>query len=183
MDKPPTTRAFWFALPVVVFAALAIIFAMQLTSGRETGDLPSVLIGKAAPEFMLPPLEGMNVPGLTRADLVGGKPTLVNIFASWCAPCRAEHPVLLDIARGGEVAVVGIAYKDKPENTRAFLTELGNPFAHIGVDERGRAAIDWGFYGVPETFLVDAQGVIRHKVTGALDAKKYDALVAKLKEL
>jgi cytochrome c biogenesis protein CcmG/thiol:disulfide interchange protein DsbE len=115
--------------------------------------------------FDLPPLgEGE---GLKTADL-SGKVTVVNVFASWCAPCRQEHPVLTELAKDPRIRLVAINYKDKPENAAAFLAALGNPYAAIGVDERGRTAIDWGVYGVPETFLVGPDGVIRRKFIGAL---------------
>lgn len=156
-----------YLLPLGLFAALALIFLTRLESGVDPEAVPSALVGKPAPVFDLPPLEGVGLPGVKRADL-DGKVTLVNIFASWCVPCRQEHPVLTALAKDPRVRVVGINYKDQPSNARTFLADLGNPYAAIGVDERGRTAIDWGVYGVPETFLVGPDGIIRQKVIGPL---------------
>ena len=131
-----------------------------------------MLVGKAAPDFDLPPLAGLTannaaVPGLKKADLLGHV-TLVNIFASWCGPCRQEHPLLAELAKDTRVRLVGINYKDKPENARRFLDDLGNPYAAVGVDANGRTGIDWGVYGVPETFVVGPDGIIRYKFIGPI---------------
>lgn len=160
-------------LPLVLFAGLAAVFFVRLVSEGDPTAIPSVLVDKPAPEFSLPALAGLSkdgapVPGLATADLKGGV-SLVNIFASWCVPCRQEHPLLETLAGDDRIRVLGINYKDAPENALNFLTELGNPYAAVGVDERGRAAIDWGVYGVPETFLVDRDGIIRHKIIGPLN--------------
>jgi len=172
--QPPKRKLrLYHLLPLGFFVALALIFLTQLRSGVDPSEIPSALVGKPAPSFTLPPLDGMNVPGLSQADLVGHV-TLVNVFASWCVPCREEHPVLSALAADPRIRVVGIDYKDDPANARTFLTGLGNPYVAIGTDTRGRTAIDWGVYGVPETFLVDASGVIRHKIIGPLS----DAVVA-----
>jgi len=172
--QPPKRKLrLYHLLPLGFFVALALIFLTQLRSGVDPSEIPSALVGKPAPSFTLPPLDGMNVPGLSQADLIGHV-TLVNVFASWCVPCREEHPVLSALAADPRIRVVGIDYKDDPGNARTFLTGLGNPYVAIGTDTRGRAAIDWGVYGVPETFLVDASGVIRHKIIGPLS----DAVVA-----
>jgi cytochrome c biogenesis protein CcmG/thiol:disulfide interchange protein DsbE len=154
-------------LPLAFFLTLAVLFLARLLSGADPAAVPSVLIGKPAPELTLSPLEGVAVPGVSRASLAG-KVTLVNVFASWCGPCRVEHPLLMALARDPRLTVVGINYKDTPDNARRFLAELGNPFAAIGVDPRGRAMIDWGVYGVPETFLVGPDGIIRAKIIGPL---------------
>ena len=165
---PPRRRPRLVTLvPLVLFAVLALVFLARLESNTAPDTIPSVLVGKPAPEFSLPPLDGVAVPGLSRADLEG-RVTLVNIFASWCVPCRQEHPVLEKIAKDERVRLVGINYKDKPQNARAFLDEMGNPYAAIGVDQSGRTFIDWGAYGVPETFLVGRDGVIRYKFIGPL---------------
>jgi len=156
-----------FLLPLGFFVALALIFLMRLESGVDPSAIPSALVGQSAPEFDLPPLEGVTVPGLKRADL-DGKVTLVNVFASWCAPCRQEHPVLEKLAKDNRIRLVGINYKDQPENARRFLGDLGNPYAAIGVDRQGRTTIDWGVYGVPESFVVGADGIIRYKFIGPL---------------
>ena len=151
---PARRRWLLFALPVVVFASLAVFLGLGLT--RDPSTLPSALVGKPAPEFVLPPLEGRDEHGLGRADL-GGRPMLVNVFASWCVPCRIEHPVLTRLAEQG-VVVQAINYKDRPEDTKAWLAELGDPFEHVGADRSGRVGIDWGVYGVPETYVIDKDG-------------------------
>jgi len=158
-------RNWIFLIPAAVFALLAVAFFVGL--GIDPSVLPSPLINQPAPEFALPPLEGDR--GFTSADLKGHV-SLVNAFASWCAPCRAEHPVLNALAQTKRVAIYGIDYKDKPDAARAWIAELGNPYARIGTDE-GRVGIDWGVYGVPETFIVDAQGRIRYKHVGPLTEK------------
>jgi cytochrome c biogenesis protein CcmG/thiol:disulfide interchange protein DsbE len=156
----------WLALlPLLLFIALAGVFAAQLLSGRDSSVVPSALIGAPAPQISLPPLEGSPLPGLDPSQFTG-KVTLVNVWASWCAPCRQEHPLLMQLARDGRVDIVGLNYKDQPENARRFLGDLGNPYTAIGVDNNGRAAIDWGVYGVPETFLVGRDGKIAWKQVG-----------------
>jgi cytochrome c biogenesis protein CcmG, thiol:disulfide interchange protein DsbE len=161
-------------LPLVLFAALVALFYFRLYAG-DPSQLPSALIGREAPEFSLPPLDrlkhadGSAVPGLTRADLGNGQVTVINVFASWCGPCREEHPLLQKLADMQRVKLVGLAYKDQAENTLKFLTELGNPFSAVGVDQKGRAGIDWGVYGVPETFIVGKDGRIAYKHVGPLN--------------
>ena len=160
-----------YLLPLLVFAALALLFLVRLHSG-DPSRVPSALIGRPVPTFALEPLPGLvaagqPVPGLSDADLKG-RVTVVNVWASWCVPCRQEHPALVDLAKDASVRVVGINYKDNPENARRFLGSLGNPFVAVGVDPNGRAAIDWGVYGVPETFVVGPDGAIRHKHIGPL---------------
>lgn len=154
-------------LPLFVFAALAGIFLKQLLTGGDVSTVPSALIGQAAPVTKLPPLEGVGVPGLD-LEAFKGKVALVNVWASWCGPCREEHPVLLGLSSDDRFAIVGMNYKDKPENARRFLGDLGNPYKAIGVDETGRTAIDWGVYGVPETYVVDRAGTIRYRHVGPL---------------
>ena len=155
-----------YLLPVVVFVVIGVGLGIGLT--RDPSTLPSALIDKPVPEFDLPPLEaaGMNKPGLASSDLTG-KVQLVNIFASWCGPCRAEHPYLMRMAREG-VVLQGFNYKDNPGDAARFLRELGDPYERIGADRNGRAGIDWGVYGVPETFVIDAEGKIRHKHVGPI---------------
>lgn len=176
-----------FLLPVVIFVALAGLFLVRLFSG-DPSRVPSALVGRPAPEFALAPLPGLvaggvPVPGLDTRDLTSaGKVTIVNVWASWCAPCRQEHPVLMQLAQNPSLRVVGIAYKDQPENARRFLGQLGNPFAAVGIDPNGRAAIDWGVYGVPETFVVDAKGVIRHKHIGPILPEQVESFMAKVGE-
>lgn len=158
-------------LPLALFLGLAGLFYVQLYAG-DPQTLPSALIGRPAPDFALPPVpglarEGQPTPALARADLLGGV-TLVNVWASWCVPCRDEHPVLMQMADDPRFRLVGLNYKDDPGNAASFLADLGNPYAAVGSDRTGRAGIDWGVYGVPETFVVDADGLIRFKFIGPL---------------
>ena len=171
-EKPPRSRRLLFLLPLLLFLALSAVFLMQLFSGKDTSLVPSALIGRSAPQTDLPPLEGMNLPGLS-SDAFSGRVTLVNVWGSWCLPCRQEHPLLMQLATDKRVVIAGLNYKDKPENARRFLGDLGNPYDAIGVDQNGRAAIDWGVYGVPETFIVDAAGTIRYKFIGPLSPESY----------
>ena len=160
-------RKLIFLLPAALFAALVVAFAVGLR--HDPHLLPSALIDRPAPDFALPGLyESAN--GLTRNDL-DGRVTLVNFFASWCAPCREEHSELMALARLSGVTLDGIAYKDKPEESRRFLERLGNPYRLIGVDRNGTTAIDFGVYGVPETYVVDATGHIRYRHVGPLTAE------------
>ncbi len=154
-------------LPLAIFAVLAAIFLVMLLADRDTSTVPSALIGQPAPATDLPPLDPAASIGLRSEDFAGNV-TLVNIWASWCGPCRQEHPVLMELSRDQRFITAGLNYKDKPENARGFLTELGDPYKIIGTDQSGRKAIDWGVYGVPETFLVDRDGIIRFKHVGPL---------------
>ena len=163
-------------LPLAIFLALAGLFLSQLLSGRDVAAIPSALIGQDAPETKLPPLEGSNLPGLD-SDQFEGKVTVLNVFASWCVPCREEHPVLMGLAQDKRYAMAALNYKDKPENARRFFGELGNPFQAIGIDPAGRAAINWGVYGVPETFLIDKSGKITFKYVGPLTPQTAKALL------
>ncbi|MEC9244711.1 MAG: DsbE family thiol:disulfide interchange protein [Pseudomonadota bacterium] len=164
-EKPARSRRLLFLLPLLLFLALSAVFLMQLFSGKDSSLVPSALIGRPAPQTDLPPLEGMNLPGLS-SEAFSGRVTLVNVWGSWCLPCRQEHPLLMQLATDERVVIAGLNYKDKPENARRFLGDLGNPYDAIGVDQNGRAAIDWGVYGVPETFLVGPDGTIRYKHVG-----------------
>ena len=166
-QKPARPRKIFVLLPLLLFLALAGLFLMQLLSGRDLTAVPSALIGQMAPKTDLPALVGLSLPGLNSTDFAG-KVTLVNVWASWCAPCREEHPVLLELSKDQRFAIAGLNYKDKPENARRFLGDLGNPFKAVGVDQNGRTAIDWGVYGVPETFLVGKDGKVAFKHVGPL---------------
>jgi cytochrome c biogenesis protein CcmG/thiol:disulfide interchange protein DsbE len=172
---------FGFLAPAAVFLALTALFAFGLT--RNARDIPSVLIGKPVPEFALPPVEGRTL-GLSTADLKG-EVSLLNVFASWCAECRREHPVFMRLQAGNIVPVQGLNYKDKPEDARKWLDELGDPYTRTGADLNGRVGIDLGVYGVPETFVIDRQGRIAYKLIGALDEKAFEEkimpLIAKLR--
>lgn len=183
-DSPTWPRRLLFAAPALVFAGLALLFAVRLQGG-DPSRIPSALIDRPIPDFRLEPLEGLKaagrpVEGLASGDLKGGV-TIVNVWASWCAPCREEHPLLTELARQRGVRLVGINYKDKPENARRFLGALGNPFAAVGVDPEGRTAIDWGVYGVPETFIVGPGGTIRHKQVGPLSADAIPDFLARVR--
>lgn len=165
-------RGLAVALPLVVFVALAGLFLYRLQFGGDASEVPSALIGRPVPSFELPPLKGLKragvpLPGLASADLKG-RVTVVNVWASWCVPCRQEHPFLDKLAEDGRFRLVGINYKDEPENALRFLGQLGNPFAAVGADKKGRTAIDWGVYGVPETFVVAADGTIAYKFIGPI---------------
>ena len=167
------TRRLLFVLPVLIFAAAALAFWLGLTGERRPESIPSALLDKPAPAFDLPAVEGLGVPGLKTADLTSGdgpgQVTVPNLWASWCLPCKAEHPLLVELAQEPGVRLVGIDYKDKPADARAFLLGLGNPFALVGADADGRAGIEWGISGVPETFILDAEGIVRFRWVGPLN--------------
>lgn len=178
------------ALPLLVFLALAGIFYKQLAAGGASSDLPSALIGRAAPDSDLPALAGLVENGVQipsfNSGLFKGKVSLVNVWASWCAPCRQEHPLLVELGKTDEVQIIGLNYKDKTENALRFLGQLGNPYDAVGVDSKGRAAIEWGVYGVPETFIIGPDGTIVYKHVGPLTAKimleKISPVIAKARE-
>jgi cytochrome c biogenesis protein CcmG/thiol:disulfide interchange protein DsbE len=151
-------------IPLLVFIVMAVFFAIGLTMNPR--DIPSPLIGKMVPEFSLPPVKGGTL-GLASADL-RGEVSIVNVFASWCVACREEHPILMGIKEQGIVPLHGINYKDKPDDARAWLDEMGDPYTRIGADIAGKVAIDWGVYGVPETFVIDRDGRIAYKQIGAV---------------
>lgn len=165
----------WVLAPLVLFMTLAGLFLYKLATGGQGDLIPSALIGKPVPAFELPPLEGVGLPGLKTADLKAGGVTVVNVWASWCVPCRQEHPLLEEVAKDSRVRLVGINYKDEPENARRFLGSLGNPFQAIGVDSRGRSSIDWGVYGVPETFVIAADGTIAYKHIGPITPQSLES--------
>ncbi len=161
-------RRLVFLLPVLLFIVVAGYFAWSLRPGYDSKALPSALLDKDAPAFDLPALAGD-----ARVSLgsVKGQPTVVNFFASWCAPCRIEHPILMRLARQQRVNLVGIAYKDKTADTIRFLDQLGNPFGAVGLDPDGRTGLDFGVYGVPETYVLDRDGRIRQRFVGPLSAE------------
>ena len=177
-EQGGTRRAWLVFVPLALFAILAGLFMLRLGAG-DASRLPSALIGKPVPAFALAPVDGLGKPGLSAADLKTGKVTVVNVFASWCGPCREEAPALLQLSQQG-LPLVGIAYKDKPENTRRFLADDGDPFHAIGADTTGRTGIDFGVYGVPETYVVDGSGTITAKIVGPLtdDAIRKELLPA-----
>ena len=170
----PAPRLLFALIPLAAFMALATLFYFRL--GSDTQRLPSALIGRPAPQVTLPPLPGTNLPGLSSEDLRSGSVTVVNIFASWCGPCRDEHPYLMKLAadatlKGKGVRIAGLAYKDDPDQSLRFLKSLGNPYGIIGVDRSGRAGVEWGVYGVPETFVVKGDGTIMYKFVGPIDER------------
>ena len=162
----PRSRLWLVLLPIIVFAGLALLFWKGLSG--TPNEIPSALINKPVPDFVLNPVDGLNAAGFSTDDLKKGKVTVVNVWASWCAPCRIEHPLLSDLAKRTDIQLFGMNYKDEPENAVRFLGTLGQPFAAVGADRDGRTAVDWGVYGVPETFIVDGKGMIRYKHIGPL---------------
>lgn len=160
------SRRLMFLFPLLIVLGLAGTFAWSLMSGRDPAVLPSAMIDKPMPELALPPIEG-RTEGLATADL-GGKPALINFFASWCIPCLAEHPILTRLSAENGIPIFGISFKDKPADAEAWLARNGDPYRRIGADRTGRTAIEFGTYGVPETFLVDGDGRIRWRWPGPL---------------
>jgi cytochrome c biogenesis protein CcmG/thiol:disulfide interchange protein DsbE len=170
----------WLFAPLAVFLGLAALFLARI--GQDPAVLPSALIGEPAPAFNLPGLAGLArdgapVEGFADTDLKVPGGALVNVFASWCVPCRAEHPVLMELAKDKSVNLLGLNHKDEAENARRFLGTLGNPYRKVGVDGLGRTSLDFGVYGVPETFAIDAAGRIVAKHVGALTMADAQALL------
>lgn len=166
-------RKLLFLLPAALFAVVLVALAMGL--GHDPHLVPSALIDRPAPDFTLPGLFH-SADRVTSKDL-DGRVTLVNFFASWCAPCREEHPQLMSLANRPGVSLEGIAYKDKPEEARRFLDKLGNPYGRVGIDRAGTTAIDFGVYGVPETYVVDGSGRIRYRHVGPLTAEVLNSTI------
>ena len=170
---PSPKRRLWAVLvPVLGFAAVAGLFAVALQKG-DPSKLPSALIGRPAPVVALAPVEGLvraGAPllGFATADLAKGRPAIINFWASWCLPCVEEHPQLVALSKRTGVALYGINHKDQPAAARRFLERHGNPFVAVGADANGRAAIEWGVYGMPETFIVDARGRVAYKHVGPI---------------
>jgi cytochrome c biogenesis protein CcmG, thiol:disulfide interchange protein DsbE len=186
MTEAPRPRRLLVLLPLLLFGGLAALFLTGLLTG-ERSRLPSALVGRPAPGMELPPLDGLvrngvPVPGFNGADLRQGKVRLVNVFASWCAPCHAEHPFLMELAKDARIAILGINQKDTIENARRFLGAKGNPYSGVGVDPVGRASIEWGVYGVPETFIVRGDGEIAHKLVGPLTEANIAAFRAEIEK-
>jgi cytochrome c biogenesis protein CcmG/thiol:disulfide interchange protein DsbE len=176
----PTRRSWLMALPLLAFAVMAALFWFKLGSG-DPSKLPSALIGRPAPQTALPALEGltsngMPVPGLDPAAFIG-KVSLVNVWASWCVPCHEEAPLLTQLGQDKRLQLVGINYKDAADNARRFLGRYGNPFGIVGVDANGRGAIEWGVYGVPETFLVGRDGRIAYKLVGGITPENFERVL------
>ncbi len=169
-------RVLLLSVPLVLVIAMVALFATQI--GSNTKLLPSVLINKPVPQFVLGPIAGIkeaigDIPGFSTQDFKG-QVTVVNVFASWCLACRQEHPLLMDLKSRNIARIYGINQKDAPENAISYLKELGNPYDAIGSDLNGRASIEWGVYGVPETFIVNPDGIITYKYIGALSRLTYE---------
>jgi cytochrome c biogenesis protein CcmG, thiol:disulfide interchange protein DsbE len=174
----PKTRKLIAFLPLALFVALAALFFLRL-GGGDPSRVPSVLIGRPAPATVLPPVEGLEregkpLPGIA-PEIFSGNVTLVNVWASWCVPCHDEAPLLHQLSQDQRIQIVGINYKDQPENARRFLGRYGNPFVAAGADSNGRASIEWGVYGVPETFLVGRDGRVAHKLIGPITPENLQA--------
>ncbi|HVB78750.1 MAG TPA: DsbE family thiol:disulfide interchange protein [Candidatus Binataceae bacterium] len=179
---PPRARRATLLVPLLVFVCLAALLAVGLT--LDPGKVPSPLIGKPVPQFKLPPVKGRTL-GLSSGDLIGHV-SLVNVFASWCTACREEHPLLMQLAREHVVPIYGLNYKDRPEDAARWLDDFGDPYARTGADLDGRVAIDWGVYGVPETFFIDREGRIAYKRIGSVTPEFIDTtllpLIARLRK-
>jgi cytochrome c biogenesis protein CcmG/thiol:disulfide interchange protein DsbE len=176
----PKRRSWLVALPLLFFIALAAIFLARLYSG-DPSRIPSALIGRPAPQTPLPQLEGLardgaQVPGLD-PQIFKGKVSVVNVWASWCVPCHDEAPLLTELAKDTRLQIVGINYKDAPDNARRFLGRYGNPYRIVGVDTNGRASIEWGVYGVPETFVVGRDGTIAYKMVGPVTPENFQSVL------
>jgi len=179
-DGLPRGRRWMVALPLIGFALLAALFLLRLYGG-DPSKIPSALIGRPAPQTTLPPLEGLlangaQVPGLDPA-VFKGRVSVVNVWASWCVPCHDEAPLLTELGKDKRLQIVGINYKDAPDNARRFLGRYGNPFGVVGVDGNGRASIEWGVYGVPETFVVGREGTIVYKMVGPVTSANFDRVL------
>ncbi|MDE2167751.1 MAG: DsbE family thiol:disulfide interchange protein [Alphaproteobacteria bacterium] len=169
-----------FVLPAIAFVGLALAFGVSLDRGRDPSMVPSALIGKPVPAFSLPPVKGTAL-GLSTADLKGAV-SLVNVFASWCVACREEHPLLMRLKARGVVPIYGIDYKDKPDDAARWLATMGNPYDRVGADLDGWAGIDWGVYGVPETYVIDRDGRIAFKQIGPITPTILDGTILPLVE-
>jgi cytochrome c biogenesis protein CcmG, thiol:disulfide interchange protein DsbE len=179
-DRRPHRPTLLLLLPLAVFLVLAALFFLRLGSG-DPGQLPSALIGHTAPATSLPPIPGLErdgkpLPGL-ESTAFEGEVTLVNVWASWCIPCHEEVPFLQQLGQDSRIHLVGLNYKDAPENARRFLGRYGNPFLATGADQNGRGAIEWGVYGVPETFLVGRDTRIAFKLVGPITEANFDAVL------
>jgi cytochrome c biogenesis protein CcmG, thiol:disulfide interchange protein DsbE len=177
-QTPARGRRILVLVPLAVFLALTALFLVRLFSG-DPSRIPSALIDRPAPAVDLPAVAGLErdgkpIPGISAADFRGNV-TVINVWASWCIPCHDEAPFLLELAGDTRIRLVGINYKDQPDNARRFLNRYGNPFAASGADQNGRAAIEWGVYGVPETFLVGRDGRIAYKLVGPLNAQNFES--------
>ena len=179
-EAPRQSRRWLVTLPLIGFIAVAGLFLLRLHGG-DPSKIPSALIGRPAPQTAMPALEGLvnngaAVPGLDPAAFKG-KVSIVNVWASWCVPCHDEMPLLTALAKDRRLQIVGINYKDSPDNARRFLGRYGNPFGMVGVDANGRGSIEWGVYGVPETFVVGREGTILYKLVGPVTPANIDSVL------
>jgi cytochrome c biogenesis protein CcmG, thiol:disulfide interchange protein DsbE len=175
-------RRLLYALPILLLILFGWLAWRGLAPDRDPSALPSALVGKPVPSFDLPPLDPA-AEKLTTTD-VAGRVTVINFFASWCLPCKAEHPLLFELGKNYGVPVYGIAFKDRPADTAAYIQEMGSPYAKIGLDESGRTSLDFGLMGVPETFIVDKTGIIRYRLAMPIDsARMRDEIGPLLKSL
>jgi cytochrome c biogenesis protein CcmG/thiol:disulfide interchange protein DsbE len=168
-------KLFFYAIPVALFCILAYLLFESLYVPPHD-QLPSALLGKTVPSFSLPALD-KNTSGFSQADLMKGRVTVLNVWASWCVPCRLETPMLARVAQLRGVALYGLVYKDKPDKARQFLQETGDPFARVDLDAQGRVAIDWGVYDVPETFVIDGKGVVRLRFAGPITDQVFSEIL------
>lgn len=164
-----------YLLPGLAFAGLLYLFFHSL-NGAPPDELPSALIGRAAPATNLPPLDA-GAMAFDSRDFRKGHVTVLNVWASWCVPCRAEAPALADLSQRRGIALYGLVYKDRPVAAREFLREVGNPFSRIDIDSSGRAGIEWGIYGVPETFVIDPHGIVRLRFAGPITDESLDKVI------
>jgi len=169
-----------YLVPVLALLIVAGGFLWRLDPERDPSEIPGALIADPIPDFALPPLEGSDVPGFASADLRTGEVVLVNVFASWCYPCRVEHPFLMHLSREQSTPIYGINYKDKPSDALNWLADQGNPYIAIGADESGRVSIDWGIGGVPETLVIDRGGAIRYRHVGPLSSSVLEETILPL---
>jgi cytochrome c biogenesis protein CcmG/thiol:disulfide interchange protein DsbE len=165
-----------YVIPIIVFAALALTLSWALKRNPQT--IPSALIGRPVPQFALPPVKGRTL-GLSSVDLAG-EVSLVNVFASWCVECRAEHSLLLQVKAGALVPIHGLNYKDSPDDAARWLNTFGDPYTRTGADPNGRVGIDWGVYGVPETFVIAKDGRIAHKQIGPISPESWEGTMLPL---
>ncbi|MEO0328331.1 MAG: DsbE family thiol:disulfide interchange protein [Pseudomonadota bacterium] len=187
MAKKKATPLWISVLPLFVFLGIAgVSYSLLTQEGRDVSALPSALLDVPAPKLQLPSLDGATnasgvVPGIT-PDSFDGRLSIVNIFASWCIPCREEHPQIVKLGADKRIQLIGLNHRDSAKNARAFLQELGNPYDLIGVDRNGRASIEWGVYGVPETFLVNQNGIVFYKHVGPISPEQLEKIILPLIE-